>query len=451
MQQEQLEHASRDPLDDVTFAAFAATDWSSVCLAEDGELGSIAQLTTALALQVRDRTSRLHAVVANVVSPFFQGSSKLRTPRLTETERFMFEQLHTFIRDVCRANPRHSDIVSRSLCSRFPFYGTCSPHAYVAYLWNLLTLSPFLPEEEERQLLHCVLDRVYLLDVNTNAEDPEDEENQLKLDHAIDTILAFIEASVASDGEVDGEKVQRLYSFLFPSFVQTICPSAKPLQSMFWMFFLANASRDATQRFCADLWRLFDSGSMDPLRVLGCLTSFCTRSLSVTPALVLDLLTRLAAYCHEYLETCSVDTVSPVKHLKFYAAFQSLVYLIVFRSSDLEDPKILQILKVPVLLDSPLAPLSACPEAVADTFLRIASHLHVCGPSRAGKQQLASHDLQDVWLVLSFHAEPLETSRRRMTHLLRHVADLEGSLSEGGTSVPFDQSWLQADALDYAF
>lgn len=456
---EQLRYASRHTLDEDGFKNFVAMDWRSICLAKDGELDSINQLSQALVTQMSAKSTCIHSVMTNLIAPFFLGSAENSPPNLTATEKFMFEKLHAVIRDVCQLCPRSSETVCRSLCAAFPFYGTSSPHSFVCYVFNMLSVSSFLRLGEQRDAILFVLDRIYLLDVNTNLCDPDEGLHHIKLEHAVEAVISFMKSSIVVAQGVDENKALQLYDIVFPAFMRTICPSSKTLQSMFWMFYLASMSEKVTQKFCNDMWQVFESQSVDGVRVLGLLTSFYTRSVSVVSDQVIQFLTKLANTCHEHLETVSVsdENILIEKHSRFYAAFQSLMYLIVMRSSDFPDPKILQILQIPKLVNSRLLPLTVCPETIADAFTRTTSQLHItlCIPASDQSKSVLKTDsdtTQDLWIVLHYHSEPLNMIKRRMAHLLRPITDPDVCLVDNTVrSLSFEKHWEEAGALDFDF
>lgn len=453
---QQLQIASSHPLDADAFAKFTAIDWRDVCFAKDGELDSINQLCQALITQIAFQSARVRSLTTNVIAPFFLGDKDNNLPNISATEKFMFEKLHSVIPDICKSCPRSSATICRSLCTAFPFYGTCSPHSYVTYVWNLLSISPLLQASEEKEVILFVLDRIYLLDVNTDVSDPGEELQHIKLEHSVEQVICFIKNRISAAGEVDASKALELYDIVFPAYAQTICPSSKPLQSMFWMFYLASMSDEVAPKLCHDLWHVYESGIVDPVVVLGLVTSFSTRSMSVTSDQVVELLTKLANVCHSYIENVSFisDAIQPEKHILFYAAFQSIVFLIVIRSNDFPDPKILQILQLSKLVTSQLLPLSVCPEAIAEAFARTTSQLHITSTCDTRTQHLVrdGDTVHDLVIKLHYHSEPLNMIKRRIEHLLRPIVDPDVSMTDAMVkSLSYEKRWSDAAALDFNF
>jgi hypothetical protein len=454
---ELLQSASNQSLDDPDFRKFLAIDWRSVCLAKDGELDSINQLSQALVTQISSKSTRIHSVITDVVAPFFLGSSDNTLPALSATEKFMFETLHSLIQTICELYPLSAGIVFRDVCGAFPFYATCSPHSFVSYVYNMLSISSLLASYEQ-ETLSFVLDRVYLLDVNTNLSDPDDEQQHLKLEHSVEMIIRHINSGIITDGKLDEDKALHLYGIIYPAFIQTICPSSKSLQSMFCMFYLASTSDRVAGKLCGDLWSVFNSETVDPVRVLGVLTSFCTRSVAVNFEYVIELLTKLSNTCHEYLERAPVSSGKLVmeKHARFYAAFQSLVYLMIIRSSDIPDPQILHILQIPKLVNSWLRPLSFCPEAIADSFTRTASQLHIILSNSVSEiRQHPNSEMScnpDSGITLHYHTEPLPMIRRRVAHLMRPIDDPDVcAMDIPVKSLSYEKRWTEAAELDFTF
>lgn len=454
---ELLQVASKQSLDDDDFKKFVSIDWRSICLARDGELDSINRLSQALLVQIASKSTRIHSVVTNVIAPFFLGSTENNLPSPSATETFMFEKLHSVIRDIGHSFPLSTGTVFRDVCAAFPFYATCSPHSFVSYVYNMLSISSLL-SSYEKEAVSFVLDRVYLLDVNTNLSDPDEEQQHLKLEHSVGAVIRHINSGIITDGRLDEEKALHFYDIIYPAFIQTICPSSKSLQSMFCMFYLASISEKMGRKLCSDLWQVFNSESVDPVRVLGVLTSFCTRSVAVNFDQVIELLTKTCNVCHEYLESAPVSSVKSgrEKHSRFYAAFQSLMYLMIMRSSDLPDPQILQILQIPKLVNSWLQPLSVCPEVIADSFTRTAGQLHIIlNTSTAQVRQHSSTDsntAHDLWITLHYHSEPLPLVKRRIVHLMRPIIDPDVcAMDISAKSLSYEKRWTEAAELDFTF
>lgn len=452
-----LKFAAEHPLNSDTFKKLSDIDWRAVCFADDVELDSIRLMSQAVGTQVSE--TRIHAVIANIVAPFFLGSPTTRAPGLTETEKFMFENIHEAVWKVCRQYPRSPETVTRSLCSSFPFYGTCPAHEFVSYVWNLLSISRQMDESHQKELLLFVMDRVYLLDVNTDPEDAEDAENQLKLEHVIGTIIEFIESSTRITGQVEEKRVKQLYDLLLPTFIQTVCPSSKLLQSMFCMFYLSSMTESVARQFCSDLWQVFESRTVDPIVVLGLLTSFCTKSVSVSCDVVIEILVHLANHCHTLTANIKVQkgVLRPEKYAYFYAAFQSLLYLIVLRSNDFPDPKILHILKITDLIKSQLQPLSVCTEGLTDAFTRSADQLHIALGTTPGltnkPPSLDPNVTQDLRLVLQFHSNPPQRICQAIRPFVRPITDPDiiADSHVPDVSMSYDNKWTDAGVLDYSF
>ena len=454
---QKLEYASLHSLDRDTFKAFAAIDWRSVCFDECNELGSIDLLVRAVSTQIAGNAVRIAAATDRILAPFFRGSPHISRCKLSEIEKFMFVKLHALIRDFCESYPRSSETISRCLKTAFPFHTTCHPHEFVAYVWNMLQLVPLLHESDGKDLLLAVVDKIYLLDVNINYDDTEEERSQMKIDASITCLIDYLMNSVRINNVVDESRVLQLYSTLFPFFTQTLCPSSKPLQSFFWMFALATVSTDITHRLIEDLWQLINSKAGDPFRLLGVMTSFCTRSTLISADLIQSIILRVANMCHDHLNTCpaSVENTSLEKHTNFYAAIQSLMYVIVIRSSDLPDPTVLQVMDLRKLVVNQLYPLSVCPEGLADAFTRVTHELHISLRLSHQKEQaktLRTERLPEVWISLPLHQDPLPSIRQAIGNKLRIISDpdLTGA-GQSSRSCSYEQRFCAAESLDFTF
>lgn len=179
---------------------------------------------------------------------------------------------------------RCKELLIRSLSDHFPYYKKTA-HCHELYLHNLLSIIEYEPSLRS-DILHLIISKLIILDVNAPREDIEAAENDVDmfemdedveegrdrmkhpiahtLDVCMDKILNYfiLECHDLQSGQISWDKTKELYQDVIMIFDKVILPTYNIHHVQFVMFSLCTFKSTITEAFLNYLWKKVCSPSV---------------------------------------------------------------------------------------------------------------------------------------------------------------------------------------------
>ncbi|CAH1953839.1 unnamed protein product [Acanthoscelides obtectus] len=299
-----------------------------------------------------------------------------------------------------------------SATSQFPYYNK-STHVHEYYVHNLLWILEYQPKFRQ-DVLYLILSKLVILDVNAPREEiqkfAEDEDifsmddtksvkslkssttaftqvNRLvvadTLDICLDKLFNYIidECHDSSSGEVDWEKLKKLYHEIIPIFDKLILPTYDTHHVQYVMFLMCCLKSTVAEAFLNYLWKKVCNPNVPRVlrqAAVNYIASLLARANFITLALLKSVLTQIAEWIHMYIsnqDSLECVNVDLRVHGVFYSICQGLFYIVAFRHKDFAGTKkgisFLGSLNMGKIITSRLNPLRVCQPAVVQNFAAI--------------------------------------------------------------------------------
>ena len=308
--------------------------------------------------------------------------------------------IHDTLLAVIRVSPLAAHVAINNY-SKFcmPFLATPHSHMHANYIRNLLRITNYQPDERI-SILACITERLVQLDAelplgeelfNDEEEEEEDEVRKSRQDLCRDNLDASMKVMYEYIHEnhkiMSEEAFEAFYQDFLQVFEANILPSYKTGHVQFLMFYIASL-RGPTKivRLLDFFWKKFVSFNAPSIvrqTSIAYVASFISRAKFIDAALLRSYLKKITEWVHMYLNNLNLNSDSSYEidlqaHGPFYAACQSVLYMLAFRHEELvQGPKSLQDLsklRLNRIVTCSLNPLKVCLPPVVKNFAAIARH-----------------------------------------------------------------------------
>nr|CAI5841702.1 unnamed protein product [Callosobruchus analis] len=276
-------------------------------------------------------------VIDRLVQLFLPNPSEPDWPEgiPTDEDHLKLSNVHTLLNELVTVMPMCKELLMASITNQFPYYNKSS-HIHEYYVHNLLWILEYQPKFR-RDVLHLILSKLVILDVNAPREEiqkfaededifPMDDTKSVKslkssttaftqvnrlvvadtLDICLDKLFKYIidECHDSASGELDWDKLKKLYHELFPIFDKVILPTYDTHHVQYVMFLMCCLKSTVSEAFLNQLWKkVCNPNEPRILRqaAVNYMASLLARANFITMSLLKSILTQLAEWIHMYI------------------------------------------------------------------------------------------------------------------------------------------------------
>ncbi|CAF1265557.1 unnamed protein product [Adineta ricciae] len=318
--------------------------------------------------------------------------------------------IHDFAHDTLQSLMFIVPLASTLLCTiaeqYFPFM-TKDKHIQVVYVQNLLRSLNYLPIERLK-FFEIVLTKLLRMDVHASRQDilqteKRRVENEMvftleqsddrmkhdqadKLDWLMFILFEYITNVSHKDGEFQYEQTELLFKDFLNIFNKFLSPTHDSSHVQFLIFYICSFHRDFSDEFINNCWKTFVSPSISMTfrqAAIYYLCSFIARANYIKIKSVLTITHSMVDWLHMYMSTTETNTcrTNPKRHLPFYAIFQAVLYIFVYRHREIARlsngiERVFQ-WRLNHIMSSELNPLKFCLPTITLRFAQLARNYQI--------------------------------------------------------------------------
>ncbi|XP_062999178.1 RNA polymerase I-specific transcription initiation factor RRN3 [Elgaria multicarinata webbii] len=322
-----------------------------------------------------------------------------------------FNTCHRALQTIVRYVPLTPQFLMPVLVKRFPFINK-SERTLQCYVHNLLRITGYIPTLRH-DILELVIERLLKMDVSAPRKDIEaaevvseetseaglfdmDEDGEKpekrdmmahpiaeRLDILMIILFSYVKDVCHVNGKLDIGKTKDLYRDLVAIFDKLILPTHGSCHVQYIMFYLCSLKLGVAEAFVEHLWKKLQNPNTPAVirqAAANYVGSFLARARFIPVVTVKACLDLLVSWLHLYIDnqgTGAKAFCDMTLHRPFYAACQTVFYVVIFRHKQILDGSLkkglafLQNLNFERIVMCQLNPLNVCLPSIVNYFAAV--------------------------------------------------------------------------------
>lgn len=323
---------------------------------------------------------------------FYSKNDSLLTPRDE-----IFELTHATFRRIFTLIPMSISLAKPLLSMTYPFM-TKDIDDLECNMKNLFKMTEYAPSLR-RHILELVVSKTLQIDLictreaiqekNTDADEvlfemdmdkPDKNEFVEKLDSKLNIILQYVQNTCFEDGKLT-KIADNIFDDMLYVFRKVILPVHDSSHVQFILFYMCSFKVDYQKKFASLLWEIAIDPNSPVLKrqiTLCYIASFHARAKFLKLEDALNAINSLSQWIHSYINDRGLSggygdgLHNAYRHGVFYAACQTLFYIIIFRVKEImnltDGSETMRKIQIERIITSQLNPLNFCINTVVDLF-----------------------------------------------------------------------------------